>query len=52
TCYGGANSHMAVRCSELGIPAVIGAGEAAYGKYAKSKKIEIDASGRVCRVIA
>lgn len=52
TCYGGANSHMAVRCSELGIPAVIGVGEAAYGKYAKSKKIEIDASGRVCRVIA
>ena len=27
TCYGGANSHMAIRCAELGIPAVIGCGE-------------------------
>ena len=26
TQYGGANSHMAVRCAELGIPAVIGVG--------------------------
>ena len=27
TCYGGANSHMAIRCAEMGIPAVIGCGE-------------------------
>ena len=26
TQFGGANSHMAIRASELGIPAVIGAG--------------------------
>ena len=25
--YGGANSHMAIRCLELGIPAIIGIGE-------------------------
>ena len=29
TQFGGANSHMAIRASELGIPAVIGAGESA-----------------------
>ena len=27
TKYGGANSHMAIRCSELNIPAAIGVGE-------------------------
>ena len=26
TCYGGANSHMAIRASELGLPAAIGVG--------------------------
>ena len=27
TKYGGANSHMAVRCAEFGLPAAIGCGE-------------------------
>ena len=26
TCYGGANSHMSIRCLELDIPAIIGVG--------------------------
>ena len=30
TMYGGYNSHMAIRANELGIPAVIGAGESLY----------------------
>tara|TARA_Y200000002_G_scaffold131739_1_gene108524 strand:+ start:5956 stop:8955 length:3000 start_codon:yes stop_codon:yes gene_type:complete len=30
TQYGGANSHMAIRCAELGIPAAIGIGEKLY----------------------
>jgi phosphohistidine swiveling domain-containing protein len=30
TQYGGANSHMAIRCAELGIPAAIGIGEKVY----------------------
>ena len=33
TQFGGANSHMAIRASELGIPAVIGAGEALYQRW-------------------
>ena len=33
TCYGGANSHMAIRCAEIGIPAVIGCGEQSFNKY-------------------
>ena len=30
TKYGGANSHMAIRCAELGIPAAIGIGDKLY----------------------
>ena len=32
TQYGGANSHMAIRCAELNIPAAIGIGEKLYSK--------------------
>ncbi|TLD80586.1 hypothetical protein LS68_007215 [Helicobacter sp. MIT 05-5293] len=42
TCYGGANSHMAIRASELGLPAVIGVGERAFEKYSKAHKILIE----------
>lgn len=42
TCYGGANSHMAIRASELSMPAVIGVGEENFKKYLKAKKIRIE----------
>jgi phosphohistidine swiveling domain-containing protein len=42
TKYGGANSHMAIRCAELGIPAIIGAGEKNFDNWKKYKFIEID----------
>ena len=41
TKYGGANSHMAIRASELNIPAVIGAGPL-YDRVVNSNKIEIN----------
>ncbi len=40
--FGGANSHMAIRCAELGIPAVIGIGEKEFCKWIVKKKIRID----------
>lgn len=43
TCYGGANSHMAIRCSEISLPAVIGVGEEKFSEYKKAKKLRIDA---------
>jgi len=51
TCYGGANSHMAIRCAEMGIPAVIGCGESKFLKYCASKGIEIDASNKQVKIL-
>ena len=48
TCYGGANSHMAIRANELGLPAIIGAGEVKYHLWSSSKRLEIDCAN--CRV--
>jgi len=44
TKYGGANSHMAIRCAEFNIPAAIGCGEQRYETLIDAKKIIIDAS--------
>ena len=45
TCYGGANSHMAIRASELGVAAVIGVGEEMFKKCCAHQQIEIDCQG-------
>ncbi|MCK6418572.1 MAG: phosphoenolpyruvate synthase [Alphaproteobacteria bacterium] len=46
TCYGGANSHMAVRAMELNLPAVIGAGERLFQKWKQAKTLELDCAGK------
>jgi len=42
TKYGGVASHMAIRCSELGLPASIGCGEMLYNQLMNSTKILLD----------
>jgi choline kinase len=42
TAYGGANSHMAIRCAEFGLPAAIGVGEEQFQRLAKARRIELD----------
>lgn len=44
TKYGGINSHMSIRCSELSIPAVIGCGEQIFNNLLEKKEIQIDCS--------
>lgn len=46
TMYGGVNSHMAIRSGELGIPAVIGAGELLYEYWSQSTILHIDCCNR------
>lgn len=41
TKFGGINSHMAIRCSELSIPAVIGCGEQIYSSLLDTSKNQI-----------
>jgi phosphoenolpyruvate synthase/pyruvate phosphate dikinase len=52
TQFGGANSHMAIRASELGIPAVIGAGEALYQRWQAAQKICLDCTNQKVLLIA
>lgn len=52
TMYGGANSHMAIRCAELGIPAVIGAGERNFLHWMKARRLEIDAMNRTTTILS
>lgn len=51
TMYGGANSHMAIRAAELGMPAVIGAGESLYNKWSQGKTLEIDCANKLVRIL-
>ncbi len=52
TMYGGYNSHMAIRANELGIPAVIGTGEALYRSWERARRLRIDCSNRRVEVLA
>jgi phosphohistidine swiveling domain-containing protein len=45
TAYGGANSHMAIRCAELGIPASIGIGPALHASCVAARRLAVDAGG-------
>ena len=51
TMYGGVNSHMSIRASELAIPAVIGSGEVLYNKWRRSKKIRLDCANKVVNIL-
>jgi phosphoenolpyruvate-protein kinase (PTS system EI component) len=51
TQYGGANSHMAIRSAEIGLPAAIGVGEKSYDSLSSAKSVELDCLGQILRVI-
>jgi len=42
TKYGGANSHMAIRCAEMDIPAAIGCGEQLFNCFAVASEVALD----------
>lgn len=51
TAWGGANSHMAIRAGELGLPAVIGAGETLFARWSAAKRLHIDCAGRRVEIL-
>ncbi len=51
TKYGGSNSHMAIRCMELGLPAIIGVGDKTYENFSNSKKVFIDCNNKNYSII-
>jgi adenylylsulfate kinase-like enzyme len=51
TQFGGVNSHMAIRAGELGIPAVIGAGESLFQHWGTAKKIHLDCGNQKVQVV-
>lgn len=46
TKYGGINSHMAIRCAELSIPAVIGCGELNFDQWSKAITLHLDCANK------
>ncbi|TGD72828.1 phosphoenolpyruvate synthase [Mangrovimicrobium sediminis] len=52
TAWGGVNSHMAIRAGELGLPAVIGCGEASYRHWAQARRLRLDCAARRVEVLA
>jgi len=51
TMYGGSNSHMTIRCSELGIPAAIGVGDVLFRKFSVAKCILLDCGNQKIEVL-
>ena len=52
TAWGGTNSHMAIRAGELGLPAVVGAGELLYRTWSQAYRLHLDCAGRRVEVLA
>jgi len=51
TQYGGVNSHMAIRCSELDLPAIVGVGEKYFKEIQNAKKIELNCKAKSFNII-
>jgi glutamine kinase len=52
TQFGGANSHMAIRASELGVPAIIGAGETLFERWRAARKLCLDCTNQKVLLVA
>ena len=51
TAYGGANSHMAIRAGELGIPAAIGVGEKVFDRLSSAARLRLDCANKLIEVL-
>ncbi len=51
TKFGGTNSHMAIRCSEYGIPAAIGCGGVLFDQVKNATRIRLNSGEKVIQVV-
>jgi hypothetical protein len=42
TAWGGANSHLAIRCAEIGATAALGCGDAVFARVVAARRARID----------
>ena len=52
TMYGGANSHISIRCLEQNLPSCIGVGSSKYEDLRKAKYIELDCKSNLINIIS
>ena len=52
TRYGGANSHMAIRCAEFNIPAAIGCGDHYFHKLTQTSVAGLDCGAKKIEFIS
>ena len=51
TAYGGPNSHMCIRCNELGIPACIGVGKSNFNMIKVAKVVSLNCNNKKIEII-
>ena len=51
TCFGGANSHMAIRAAELSLPAAIGVGETTFKRCCTAQQLQLNASSQTINIL-
>lgn len=51
TKYGGAASHMTIRCAEFGLPAAIGCGEKWFDRLKVANNVELNCSNKQIKVL-
>ena len=51
TEFGGPNSHMAIRCAELNLPAAIGVGEKIFQNLLQSSRVYLDPKNKILKPI-
>jgi hypothetical protein len=51
TKFGGANSHMAIRCAELDLPAAIGCGEYLFESIRHARAVELNCAEKAVRAV-
>ena len=51
TKYGGANSHMSIRCIDEGIPAAIGVGDLLYANLKNANTVNLNAKQKTINII-